>query len=204
MRVVRTNTVWVSFWRILSLLWQQSPFSPFVSMSNGSRVERGLVGRAETDAHSCSKPLAEAGADQMLLETGQEDRKQVSCFRHPGGNSLSHRFKGHGCHRCWLELPGGDLYYWRKSPLSIPQRCAPPLPNMREPADQRSVSPSFPWFLLRGVLLGWEVKRIHFPVFQFLALDQWPPREAESHCTGISASGQLLAISDVLRCHMYA
>lgn len=200
MPVVRRNTVWVSFWRILSLLWQQSPFSPFVSMSNGSRVERRVVGRAETDAHSCSKSLAGAGADQMLLETGQEYRKQASCFRHPGGNSLKPQIQGP-----WLPLMLAWTAWWR--PLLLekePSKMCPSSPPQHEGASWPAFIPSFQWFLLRGVLLGWEVKRIHFPVFQFLALDQWPPREAESDCTGISASGQLLAISDVLRCHMYA
>lgn len=48
---------------------------------------------------------------------------------------LSHRSKDHGCHLCWLELPGVDLPEGRKSPLSIPYRCLSPNPNTRELAD---------------------------------------------------------------------
>lgn len=43
-----------------------TPFSPSVPTSHRSRAEKWGGGRGETDAHSCNKSLAEAGADQML------------------------------------------------------------------------------------------------------------------------------------------
>lgn len=49
-----------------------APFSPFVPTSHRSRAEKRVVGRGKTDAHSCNKSLAEAGAgaEQMLSHTG--------------------------------------------------------------------------------------------------------------------------------------
>lgn len=72
------------------------------------------MGREKTDVHSCSKSLAEPGADQMLSQTGQEEGKQVSCFRHT--DFLSHVVKDHGCLLRWLELPGADLHWGEREP----------------------------------------------------------------------------------------
>lgn len=131
------------------------------------------MGRGKTDVHSCNKFLAEAGADQMLLQTGQEERKQVSCFKHI--NFLNHRSKDHDCHLCWLELPGVHTpLIGKKETTEHPLQITFPTLTTRESADWCLVLSQD--FFSEEWLFSWKEKSNHFfPVFQCLHLDQCAP-----------------------------
>lgn len=84
------------------------------------RVERKRARGEKTDAHSCYKCLAEAGADHMLLQIGQEERKQVSCFRYTF-SAIDPRTMA--------------VIYIGLTAWCISYRCLSPNSSMRESAD---------------------------------------------------------------------
>lgn len=188
MKALRANTVWVYFQRMLLLHWQQ-----FLSHHLFREIQGWELGGrgGKTDARSCTESLAEAGAAQMLLHIGRQERKQVSCFRHWWGNFLSHRFKDHGSHLCWSELPSIGLHSERKSPPSIPYRCTP----HSEPWGSHCVVSLTHDFCSRGTLLGWAEKLL-LPVLPFLSSDEWAP-ERWSDYIGISISCQFEILSNL-------
>lgn len=145
-----------------------------------------------------ASPWLRLGPDQISLQTGQEDRKPVGCFRHSGATLWATDSRATSAIDVGLHCLVGTSYSRRKSPLEIPNRCGPCPPRGSWLTSKRSVHLSPDFFSEGCCWAGWWRET------PFLSLSSVVPREAGPNCTGIFAFSQFLAISGILRCHMCA